>query len=77
MTVGVFGHEETVLDKPISPNELKNILYSKCLPYDVCQAVLQQEIILSIGKLIATSPKLFDGILKIRIGWVERKRESR
>ena len=68
MTVGVFGHEESVLDKPISPNELKNILYSKCLPYDVCQAVLQQEIILSIGKLIATAPELFDGILKIRIG---------
>ncbi|GFN77190.1 phosphorylase b kinase regulatory subunit beta, partial [Plakobranchus ocellatus] len=72
MTVGVFGHEETVLDKPISPNELKNILYSKCLPFDVCQAVLQQEIILSIGKLISTSPELFDGILKIRIGWFVR-----
>ncbi|XP_005099610.1 phosphorylase b kinase regulatory subunit beta isoform X2 [Aplysia californica] len=72
ITVGVFGHEEEVLDKPISPNELKNILYSKCLPYDVCQAVLQQELILSIGKLIATSPELFDGILKIRIGWFVR-----
>ncbi|CAL1542018.1 unnamed protein product [Lymnaea stagnalis] len=72
MTVGVFGHEEEVLDKPISPNELKNILYSKCLPYDVCQAVLQQELILAIGKLIATSPELFDGILKIRIGWFVR-----
>ncbi|KAH9489748.1 hypothetical protein Btru_036653 [Bulinus truncatus] len=72
MTVGVFGHEEEVLDKPISPNELKNIVYSKCLPYDVCQAVLQQELILAIGKLIATSPELFDGILKIRIGWFVR-----
>ncbi|XP_059167825.1 phosphorylase b kinase regulatory subunit beta-like isoform X4 [Physella acuta] len=72
MTVGVFGHEEEVLDKPISPNELKNILYSKCLPYDVCQAVLQQEIILAIGKLIATTPELFEGILKIRIGWFVR-----
>ncbi|GFR83463.1 phosphorylase b kinase regulatory subunit beta [Elysia marginata] len=75
MTVGVFGHEESVLDKPISPNELKNILYSKCLPFDVCQAVLQQEIILSIGKLIATSPELFDGILKIRIGTPFQKRQ--
>jgi hypothetical protein len=32
------------------------------------QAVLQQELILGIGKLIAASPELFDGILKIRIG---------
>ena len=66
--MGVFGHEEEVLDKPIAPNELKNILYSKCLPHDLTQAVLQQELILSIGKLIATKPELFDGILKIRIG---------
>ncbi|BFZ13480.1 hypothetical protein BsWGS_16519 [Bradybaena similaris] len=72
ITVGVFGHEEEVLDKPISPNELKNILYSKCLPYNVCEAVLQQELILAIGKLISTSPELFDGILKIRIGWFVR-----
>ena len=69
VTVGVYGHEEEVLDKPISPNELKHILYSKCMPYDMQQAVLQQEIILSIGKLIATASELFDGILKIRIGW--------
>uniref|UniRef100_A0A0B7AGG0 Phosphorylase b kinase regulatory subunit n=1 Tax=Arion vulgaris TaxID=1028688 RepID=A0A0B7AGG0_9EUPU len=72
ITVGVFGHEEEVLDKPISPNELKNILYSKCIPYNLCEAVLQQELILAIGKLIATSPELFDGILKIRIGWFVR-----
>lgn len=70
LTVGVFGHEEEVLDKPVSPNEIKNILYSKCMPHDTCQAVLQQELILAIGKHIATTPDAYDGILKIRIGWV-------
>lgn len=68
VTLGVFGHEEEVVDKPVSPNEIKNILYGKCLPYDICQAVLQQELIIYIGKLIGTAPELFDGILKIRIG---------
>jgi phosphorylase kinase alpha/beta subunit len=68
ITVGVFGHEEEVIDKPISPGEVKNILYSRCSQYDMLQAVLQQELILGIGKLIAASPELFDGILKIRIG---------
>ena len=68
--MGVFGHEEEVLDKPISPNELKSLIYSKCLPYDISQAVLQQELILCIGKLVATAAHLFDGILKIRIGFV-------
>ena len=68
MTVGVFGHEEEVLDKPISPGELKMLLYKQCRPYDLRQAVLQQELIIAIGKLIAFSPQLFEGILKIRIG---------
>lgn len=72
ITVGVFGHEEEVLDKPVSPNELKTILYRQCLPYDIRQAVLQQELIIAIGKFIAFSPELFDGILKIRIGWIVR-----
>jgi len=72
ITVGVFGHEESVLDKPVSPAELKTLLYSQCLPHDLCQAVLQQELILSIGKIISTSPHLFEGILKIRIGWFVR-----
>ena len=66
--MGVFSHDESVLDKPVSPNEIKSILYSKCMPHDVCQAVLQQELILAIGKHIATTPELYDGILKIRIG---------
>lgn len=68
ITVGVYGHEEEVLDKPVSPNEIRNLLFSKCMPHNPFEAVLQQEIILSIGKLIATAPELFDGILKIRIG---------
>ncbi|KAL4234418.1 hypothetical protein ACF0H5_006065 [Mactra antiquata] len=75
LEVGVFGHEDVVLDKPVSPNEIKNILYSKCMPHDICQAVLQQELILAIGKHIATSPESYDGILKIRIGWFIRAME--
>ncbi|WAR11576.1 KPBB-like protein [Mya arenaria] len=75
LTVGVFGHEEEVLDKPVSPNEIKSILYSKCMPYNICQAVLQQELILAIGKHIATMPETYDGILKIRIGWFVRAME--
>ncbi|XP_046550516.1 LOW QUALITY PROTEIN: phosphorylase b kinase regulatory subunit beta-like [Haliotis rubra] len=72
ITVGVFGHEEEVLDKPVGPNEIKTIIYGKCLPYDIRQAVLQQELILCLGKIIATSSELFDGILKVRIGWFVR-----
>ncbi|KAJ8920978.1 hypothetical protein NQ315_015773 [Exocentrus adspersus] len=70
LTVGVFGRKETVLDKPMTPAEIQAVVYNTIQPYDVIQAVLQQEIILYCGRLIATNPELFHGILKIRVGWV-------
>ncbi|KAI4464851.1 phosphorylase b kinase regulatory subunit [Holotrichia oblita] len=70
LTVGVIGQTETVFDKPLTPSEIQSVMYSTIQPYDVIQAVLQQEVILYCGRLISTSPDLFRGILKIRIGWV-------
>ncbi|XP_066289063.1 phosphorylase b kinase regulatory subunit beta-like isoform X2 [Branchiostoma lanceolatum] len=69
VTLGVFGHEEEVISNPLSPGEIKNIVYSKCMPHDEREAVLQQEMIIYIGNIISTTPELFDGILKIRAGW--------
>jgi phosphorylase kinase alpha/beta subunit len=37
---------------------------------DTIHAVLQQEVVLYCGRLIATNPDIFRGILKIRVGWV-------
>ncbi|KAK9752586.1 Phosphorylase b kinase C-terminal domain [Popillia japonica] len=70
LTVGVIGQKETVFDKPLTPSEIQSVMYSTIQPYDVIQAVLQQEVILYCGRLISTNPDLFRGILKIRIGWV-------
>ncbi|XP_056008769.1 phosphorylase b kinase regulatory subunit beta-like isoform X2 [Ostrea edulis] len=72
VTVGIYGHEEEVLDKPVSPGYLQDLIFKICLPHNIQEAVLQQELILGIGKLIATAPDLFEGILKIRIGWFVR-----
>lgn len=70
LTVGVIGQKETVFDKPMTPLEIQSVVYNTIQPYDVIQAVLQQEVILYCGRLIATNPELFRGILKIRVGWV-------
>lgn len=69
LTLGVFGGEETVIDKPLYPTCIHSILYGRC-GADVRQAVLQQEMILYLGQLCSTSPKLFSGILKVRVGWL-------
>lgn len=68
--MGIIGKNETVFDKPMTPAEIKDVMYNKVQPSDVIQAVLQQEVVLYCGRLIATTPEMFQGILKIRVGWV-------
>jgi len=64
----VIGNQETVFDKPLTPAEIQSIMYCRIQPLDVIQAVLQQEVVLYCGRLIATNPEMFKGILKIRVG---------
>lgn len=66
----MIGQKETVFDKPMTPAEIEIVVYDTIQPYDVIQAVLQQEVILYCGRLISTNPEMFRGILKIRVGWV-------
>ncbi|XP_046630944.1 probable phosphorylase b kinase regulatory subunit beta isoform X2 [Daphnia pulicaria] len=70
LTVGVVGGVEVVLDKPMTPSEIHEAIYRHCPVDDPVQAVLQQEVLLYCGRLIATHPNYFSGILKIRVGWI-------
>lgn len=54
----------------MTPAEIQNVMYTTVQPFDVIQAVLQQEVVLYCGRLIAKNPNMFKGVLKIRIGWV-------
>ncbi|XP_042207580.1 probable phosphorylase b kinase regulatory subunit beta isoform X3 [Homarus americanus] len=70
LTAG-YGKDEILLDKPVQPAEIHDLFYTPALQaHNVVQAVLQQEVVLYCGKLIATHTQLFNGILNIRIGWV-------
>nr|CAD7452768.1 unnamed protein product [Timema tahoe] len=70
ITTVLVNGKQTVFDKPMTPAEIQSVMYSTIQPYDVIQAVLQQEVVLYCGRLIATNPEMFKGILKIRVGWV-------
>ena len=52
LTVGVFGHEseEALIDRPLPPSEIATRLFATCLPYDIPAAVLEQELIIALGK---------------------------
>lgn len=60
------GYNEVLIDHPMTPKEIHELIYS--IGQDVYDSVLQQEIIIYVGRLIATSLQLFDGIFRIRIG---------
>ncbi|CAF4659421.1 unnamed protein product [Rotaria sp. Silwood1] len=71
VTLGVFGHEEAVIDRPIRPNEIFKILYSEnVFGYSIFHAVLLQEILIDVALFMSTFPQLFNGILKLRLGWI-------
>lgn len=70
VTLGVFGNDEVEITKPLTPDKIKEILYEKIFPHDIYQAVLIQELIINISKYISTSPEIFNGIMKLRFGWI-------
>lgn len=66
IAIGMYGGKEAVIDHPLTPKEIHSLLYSTI--EDPFEAVLTQEVALYLGRLISTTPQLFQGILKIRIG---------
>ncbi|XP_077787644.1 phosphorylase b kinase regulatory subunit beta isoform X8 [Podarcis muralis] len=70
VTLGAFGQEEEIISNPLSPGAIKDIIYNKCNLQDEREAVLQQELVIHIGWIISNSPECFNGMLKIRVGWI-------
>uniref|UniRef100_A0A1L8E1K2 Phosphorylase b kinase regulatory subunit n=1 Tax=Nyssomyia neivai TaxID=330878 RepID=A0A1L8E1K2_9DIPT len=65
ITVGIIGQKETVFDKPMTPAEIQEVMYTSVQPLNVIHAVLQQEVVIYCGRLIATTPEMFKGVLKV------------
>ena len=75
VSLGVFGKEEHVIEQPMTPTVLHRLIYDLITPYNIAEAVLQQELIILTGRFITLNPRLFEGICVIRIGWVIRAME--
>lgn len=61
------GSNEKIVNNPLTPTEIHTLIYSTISTKNPCDAVLQQEIALYIGRLISTRPDYFEGILTIRV----------
>ncbi|KAI9001604.1 glycosyl hydrolases family 15-domain-containing protein [Gaertneriomyces semiglobifer] len=64
LTVG-FGREEVVIEKPMNPEALKELIYKHCAS-DIREAPLVQEVLTYLGSFIRGAPHLFEGIMRIR-----------
>ena len=70
LSLGVFGHDEVDIIKPLTPANIKDIIYENIFPHDIYQAVLVQELIINISKYITTNLEIFNGIMKLRLSWI-------
>jgi phosphorylase kinase alpha/beta subunit len=70
VTIGVFGYAEHVVTEPMSPKDLVKIIYDMCMPADPIEAVLQQEIIIYLADVFTSRATVFQGMLRLRIGWI-------
>jgi len=72
VTVGTIGVGLALFDKPMAPGAIHNAIYTKVQPFNVISAVLQQELIRYCGTLISINRDMFNGMIKVRMGWVLR-----
>ncbi|TMS39891.1 hypothetical protein L596_006347 [Steinernema carpocapsae] len=70
VTLGVKSMREVTINKPATPGEISEILYSSCSEDEPQAAVFQQELLIACSDLISHNPSSFDGVLTIRLSWL-------
>ena len=69
LTIGTVQGSEVVVNKPMNPRELCDLLQKTVYPVDPLQVSLQQELILYVAALLIKDKSLFNNIAIIRLGW--------
>lgn len=77
VSFGVFGQQEHVINEPLTPAAIVQIIYQVCMPHDPREVSLQQEMVIYLASVVATKPHLFTGMLKIRVGWIIEAMKNR
>lgn len=70
ITVGKAYFEDALITRPLPFDEIMDKI-RRFAGEDVREQVLTQEILVSIGMLIRTEPELFNGLLTMRVGYLE------
>ncbi|KAL5012659.1 hypothetical protein ScPMuIL_011210 [Solemya velum] len=69
LSVGLPPEREKIITCPLPPDELAAIIYQAC-GEDLSTASLTQEILIYLAMFIRTEPKLFNEMLRLRVGLI-------
>ncbi|KAL3879258.1 hypothetical protein ACJMK2_031560 [Sinanodonta woodiana] len=69
LSVGLPPHREKIITRPLPPDELAAIIYDAC-GEDLSTASLTQELLIYLAMFIRTEPKLFNEMLRLRVGLI-------
>ncbi|OLP16516.1 glycosyl hydrolase family 15 [Leptolyngbya sp. 'hensonii'] len=69
ITVGKAYSEASLIVRPLSPQEIMDKIIEFC-GEDMRDRVLTQEILIYLGLLLKTEPRLLDGLLTLRVGYL-------
>lgn len=69
LSVGLPPDRERVIMRPLPPDELAKIIFDAC-GEDLSTASLTQELLIYLAMFIRTEPKLFNEMLRLRVGLI-------
>lgn len=69
LSVGLPPDRERVIMRPLPPDELAKIIFDAC-GEDLSSASLTQELLIYLAMFIRTEPKLFNEMLRLRVGLI-------
>jgi hypothetical protein len=68
VSVGSFGGTEFVIAEPMPPSDIHAAIFQHCTKSR--EAVMQQEVIIFCCQCVRIMPEAFNGMLRVRIGWI-------
>ena len=69
VTIGMPPHNEVIISQPLAAAELRDLIAAASMG-DMTAASLTQEVLCYLGMFIRTEPKLFHGMLRLRVGLI-------
>lgn len=69
VTIGLPPNNEVIISQPLGSQELRDLI-AEASQGDMSAASLTQEILCYLGMFVRTEPKLFHGMLRLRIGLI-------